>query len=154
MIARDLLHVCGLLLLLCSGPLSAAEGKGLQFSVTETEDQIAIRTPALEAVVRKRGYVTGIFGGTFLDKKSGFHDAGFGLEIVDWIMEPGSDEAYRDQLPGDLAYQFNNLWHGRTPKRSIEGPQICTQAKQVSPEIIRGKDFIAVQTQYRYHLAA
>ena len=34
---------------------------------------------------------------------------GFGLDIVDWIMEPGSDEAYRDQLPGDLPYVFNNL---------------------------------------------
>jgi hypothetical protein len=69
-------------------------------------------------------------------------------------MEPGSDEAYRDALAGDLAYRFNNLWHGQTPKRSIEGPQICTQAKQVSPEIIRGKDFVAVRTQYRYYLAA
>src|SRR5438552_935910 len=150
---RILAHLAVLSVLLRSWSLQAAEAQDA-LSITETEDQITIRTSALEAVVRKRGYVTGIFGGTFLDQKSGFHDAGFGLDIVDWIMEPGSDEAYRDQLPGDLAYQFNNLWHGRTPKRSIEGPQICTQAKQVSPEIIRGKDFIGVRTQHRYHLAA
>jgi len=136
--------------------LSAAGGaeRGNEFTVTETEDQIAIRTSALEAVVRKRGYVTGVFGGTLLDHKTGFRDAGHGLDIVDWIMEPGSDEAYRNQLKGDLAYEFNNPWHGKTPKRSIEGPQICTQAKELAPEVIRGKDFIAVRMQYRYHRAA
>ena len=41
------------------------------------------------------------------------------LDIVDWVMEPGSDEAYRDKLPGDLPYAFNNLVHGKIPKRSI-----------------------------------
>ena len=131
----------------------AAEGES-EFFVAETDDQISIRTSALEAVARKRGYVTGIFGGTFLDRKTGFRDAGFGLDIVDWIMESGSDEAYRSQLPGDLAYEFNNAWHGKTPKRSIEGPQICTQAKQLAPEVIRAPDFMAVRTEYRYLLAA
>jgi len=48
-------------------------------------------------------------------------------------MEPGSDEAYRKELPADLAYEFNNSWHGKTPKRTIEGPQICTKAGQLSP---------------------
>src|SRR5437867_11767189 len=119
-----------------------------EFKVAENAEQIQISSATVDAVVRKRGYVTGVAGGSFLDKKTGFRDAGYGLDIVDWIMEPGSDEAYRDQLPGDLAYQFNNLWHGQTPKRSIEGPQICTQAKQVSPDIIRGHDFIGVRTQY------
>ena len=124
------------------------------FEISETEDQIKIAGSALEAVVRKKGYVTGVFGGTFLDKKTGFRDAGYGLDIVDWIMEPGSDEAYRDQLPGDLPYQFNNLYHGTTPKRSIEGPQICTKAKELAPRVIRGPDFAAVTMSYRYHLAA
>lgn len=141
---------------ICLLALSAALGaeRDAVFSVAETEDQITISTPTLEAVVRKRGYVTGVFGGTFLDRQTGFRDAGYGLDIVDWIMEPGSDEAYRHELKGDLPYQFNNLWHGKTPKRSIEGPQICTQAKQLFPEIIRGKDFVAIRMQYRYHLAA
>jgi hypothetical protein len=125
-----------------------------EYTVDENEDRIQIRTGELDAVVRKRGYVSGVAGGSFLDRKTGFRDAGFGLDIVDWIMEPGSDEAYRDQLQGDLKYEFNNLFHGRRPKRSIEGPQICTQAKEVSPEVIRGRDFVAVRTRYRYHLAA
>lgn len=124
------------------------------FEISETEDQIKIVSSTVEAVVRKKGYVTGVFGGTFLDKKTGFRDAGYGLDIVDWIMEPGSDEAYRAQLPGDLAYQFNNLYHGTTPKRSIEGPQICTKAKELAPRVIRGSDFAAVTMSYRYHIAA
>src|SRR5690606_34650840 len=41
-----------------------------------------------------------------------------------------------------------------TPKRSIEGPQICTQARELSPEVVRGKDFIAVKQQFRYRTAA
>jgi hypothetical protein len=153
MITRFRVGLIVLLIILCSDLLQAAERKH-EYSVVESDDQITISTSTLEAVVRKRGYVTGVSGSTFLDRESGFRDAGFGLDIVDWIMEPGSDEAYRDALAGDLAYRFNNLWHGQTPKRSIEGPQICTQAKQVLPEIIQGKDFVAVRTQYRYHLAA
>ncbi len=135
----------------------AASSKGAdsgQAEVTENDEQIRISTSTLEAVVRKRGYVTGVFGGTFLDKKTGFRDAGFGLDIVDWIMEPGSDEEYREQLPKDLVYQFNNAYHGKTLKRSIEGPQICTQARELSPQIIQGRDFLAVKMEYQYHLAA
>ena len=125
-----------------------------EFEITDNEQQIKISTSALEAVVRKKGYVTGVAAGTFLDKKTGFRDAGYGLDIVDWIMEPGSDEAYRDQLKGDLPYQFNNPYHGKTPKRSIEGPQICTKAKELSPRVIQGRDFTAVTMSYRYNIAA
>src|SRR5882762_9421316 len=125
-----------------------------EFQVSEDDERIVISSPTLDAVVRKKGYVTGVAAGSFSDRKSGFRDAGYGLDIVDWIMESGSDEAYRSQLPGDLAYEFNNAWHGKTPKRSIEGPQICTQAKQLAPEVIRAPDFMAVRTEYRYLLAA
>lgn len=125
-----------------------------EFGVVENDDQLKITSSTLEAVVRKKGYVTGVFGGTFLDKKTGFRDAGYGLDIVDWIMEPGSDEAYRDQLKGDLKYEFNNPYHGTTPKRSIEGPQICTKARELSPRVIRGRDFVAVTMSYQYNTAA
>src|SRR5438132_155810 len=135
-----------------SAHASPGDTGGLQ--VTENEDQIRISTSALEAVIRKQGYVSGVAGGSFLDKRTGFRDAGFGLDIVDWLMEPGSDAAYRDRLPGDLVYESNNMVHGQRPKRSIEGPQICTRAGRVSPQVIRGQDFIAVQTRFRYTLAA
>ncbi len=122
--------------------------------VQETETTLTIRTPELEAVVNKQGYVSGIAARSFLDKKTGFRDAGFGLNIVDWIMEPGSDEEYRDQLDPELIYRYNNAYHGKIPKRSIEGPQICTQAKSLNPKVVRGKDFVAVQQQFRYQTAA
>lgn len=122
--------------------------------ITEDDDRIQIVTPHLKAAVKKRGYVSGIEAGSFVDLKTGAHDLGYGLDIVDWIMEPGSDEAYRDQLKGDLKYEFNNIYHGKRPKRSIEGPQICTQAKQLSPKVIRGKDFTAIQQSYNYTIAA
>jgi hypothetical protein len=124
------------------------------FEITDNPNEIRISSAQLEAVVNKRGYVSGIAGGSFLDKQTGFHDAGFGLDIVDWLMEPGSDEAYRDQLPKELVYPFNNAYHGRRAKRSIEGPQICTQARQLTPRIIRGPDFVAVQSSFQYSLAA
>jgi hypothetical protein len=125
-----------------------------QGQITETPDRIRISTPTLDASIQKRGYVSGVAGGTFVDKRTGFHDAGFGLDIVDWLMEPGSDEGYRDKLEQELVYQFGNLYHGNRPKRSIEGPQICTQARELSPQVIRGRDFIAVKSSFRYRAAA
>jgi hypothetical protein len=127
---------------------------GADYTVDETDDEIRIATPELAATIRKKGYVTGVAGGTFLDKKTGFRDAGFGLDIVDWIMEPGSDEAYRDELDPELVYRFNNAYHGKRPKRSIEGPQICTQARELAPVVIRGDDFVAVRQEFSYRTAA
>lgn len=133
---------------------SGARADVQEIVVHENDDQIQIETPELAAVVRKRGYVSGVAGGSFVDKKTQFRDVGFGLDIVDWIMEPGSDEAYRNQLPAEMVYRFGNAYHGNTPKRSIEGPQICTQAKQVSPRVIRGQDFVAVRMSFQYRTAA
>ena len=124
------------------------------FVVMENDQEIRITGTALDAAIRKKGYVSGVAAGSLVDKKTGAHDLGYGLDIVDWIMEPGSDLAYRDQLTGDLKYEYGNPFHGNVPKRSIEGPQICTQAKELSPRVIRGKDFVAVNTRWRYRIAA
>src|SRR5687768_7605776 len=67
------------------------ETAGGGFEVTEGPEELRLVSAALEAAVRKRGYVSGVAGGSFLDKKTGFRDSGFGLDIVDWLMEPGSD---------------------------------------------------------------
>lgn len=134
--------------------VAKAAAEGADYEVAENDREITISTPELKAVVHKKGYVTGIAGGSFVDKKTGFHDAGHGLDIVDWIMEPGSDEAYRDKLPDEMIYRFGNAYHGNIPKRSIEGPQICTQAKELAPGVLRGRDFVAVQQSYKYKTAA
>jgi hypothetical protein len=133
--------------------LAAASTRG-DDRIRESDDEIRLALPQIEATIRKRGYVTGVAAQSLLDKKTGFRDAGFGLDIVDWIMEPGSDEAYRQELDKELVYQFNNAYHGKTPKRSIEGPQICTQAKRLEPQVIAGKDFLGITQQFQYRTAA
>jgi hypothetical protein len=72
------------------------------YTVTEDEQQIKIETPQLSAAVCRKGCTSGVARQSFLDKKTGFRDVGFGLDIVDWLMEPGSDGAYRDKLPKEL----------------------------------------------------
>lgn len=145
----------GVLLILVAGlALTTSAAPAADYQVTESDAEVKIVTPQLEAAIRKQGYVSGVAAQSLLDKKTGFRDAGFGLDIADWIMEPGSDEAYRDQLDPELVYQFNNPWHGRRAKRSIEGPQICTQARQLTPEVIRGEDFVAVRQGFQYRTAA
>ena len=129
-------------------------GRSVPLVVTEDARRIRVVGPALEASIRKEGYVSGVEGGSLLDRATGARDLGFGLDIVDWLMEPGSDEAYRDGLPGDLPYEFNNLVHGRRPKRSIEGPQVCTKAGRLAPRVVRGRDFVAIQQGFTYQLAA
>lgn len=154
-LTRATFLLCAAALLLPISPTVLAQGKGTRpFAIEETAERITLRGAALEASIKKRGYVSGVEAGSFLDKKTGARDLGFGLDIQDWIMEPGSDAEYRSQLPGDLPYDFNNAYHGKTPKRSIEGPQICTQAKELKPRLIEGKDFVAIEQSWKYTLAA
>src|SRR5207248_49613 len=117
------LALAGAAMILCFALPGGAGPPAGGFEIREDAEQIRIRSSALEAAVRKRGYVSGVAAGSFIDRKTGFHDTGFGLDIVDWLMEPGSDTAYRDRLTGDLRYDFDNLLHGKRAKRCIEGPQ-------------------------------
>src|SRR5215472_49697 len=110
--------------------------------VEETDAYIQVDTDALQARVRKKGYVSGIAAGSFLDKKTGARDLGFGLHIMDFLLAPG----WRDD-----DYSRDRKVHGDLPKHYVEGPQICTQAKELKPEIIEGKDFVAVRLRYRFH---
>ena len=129
------------------GPAPIPESPGPEFTITEDDDQVLIASSTLEAAIRKRGYVSGVYRQSFLDKETGFRDAGFELDIADFILEPGSDEAHRDGLDERLTYKFNNLVHGNIP-------QICTQAKELSPTIIEGRDFGAAKMSFEYYLAA
>lgn len=109
--------------------------------VQETENYVLIETDALQAKINKRGYVSGIAAGSFLDKKTGSRDAGFGLHIMDFLLGPG----WKDDN-----YGREPKYHGNLPKHYIEGPQICTQAKKLTPEIIRGDGFVAVRMKFRF----
>lgn len=157
------------LVLLVAAPLPA------QLQVKEDDRAIAIETDKLQAVIPKKNpkqWMTGIEKHSFVDKSTGFHEVGDGLMVIDWLMEAGSDEAWKDQLhateakglgrylwhenetdPGRKAHALNA--HGSTHrKRAVEGPQLCPWMKPVKPEVIRGADFIAVRTEYRYEYAA
>jgi hypothetical protein len=118
----------------------APEGKA-PYQVLENEDYIQIDTDALQARIRKRGYVSGIDRGSFLDKKTNTRDLGFGLHIMDFLLAPG----WKDD-----GYSRDPKVHGDLPKHYIEGPQICTQAKELKPEVVRGKDFVAVRLTFRF----
>jgi hypothetical protein len=141
--------------------------------LTEDERAIKIETNELEAVIPKKnpkGWMTGIEKESFLDKATGFHSIGDGLAVVDWIMESGSDRAYRDQFPKpgpddgqgwqDMVYYYGDdnhpavAFHGNRPKRKIEGPQLCARMGPVQPDVIQSQDFVAVKTTYRYTIAA
>jgi hypothetical protein len=132
-------YLTAVLLALASAPALAADKA--EIKVSETDEYVQIDTDALQARVRKKGYVSGIAAGTFLDKKTGARDLGFGLHIMDFLMAPG----WRDD-----GYPRDAKLHGDLPKHYVEGPQICTQAKELKPEVVKGKDFVAVRLRYTF----
>ncbi len=120
----------------------AAAEEPKKIRVEQTEDFIQIDTDALQARIRKKGYVSGIDKASLLDKKTGARDLGFGLHIMDFLMAPG----WRDD-----GYLRDAKVHGNLPKHYVEGPQICTQAKELKPEVLTGDDFVAVRQRYTFH---
>lgn len=155
-------------------PAAAAEAPPYA-QATETDRAIKIETDKLEAAIPKKEpkhWMTGIEKGSFLDKTTGFREVGDGLMVIDWLMEAGSDEAHGDKViapnghgVGRYTWYTNEtdpqrryrarMAHGTTHrKRVVEGPQLCHRMKPVQPEVIRGKDFVAVKTTYRYEYAA
>ena len=122
-------------------PIHPVAAQEAPYKIQETDDYILIDTDALQAKIKKKGYVSGIAAGSFLDKKTGARDAGFGLHIMDFLLGPGWKE---DDYVRDLKL------HGNLPKHYVEGPQICTQAKELKPEIIRGDNFVAVRMKFQF----
>jgi hypothetical protein len=143
--------------------------------VTEDDRAIRIETEKLEAAIPKKNpkhWMTGIEKGSFLDKTTGFREVGDGLMVVDWLMEAGSDEEYGDAVyapdgngVGRYTWHSNEtdsarkayalMAHGSSHrKRMVEGPQLCHRMKPVQPEIIRGDEFVAITTTYRFEYAA
>lgn len=109
--------------------------------VEQTDAHVQIDTDALQARINKKGYVSGIAAGSLLDKRTGARDVGFGLHIMDFLLAPG----WRED-----GYLRDARLHGQLPKHYVEGPQICTQAKQLPVEVVRGKDFVALRLRYQF----
>jgi hypothetical protein len=108
---------------------------------------IHIETDRLKATVRTEGYTSGVMAGSLLDKKTGARDLGFGLSIVDFLLEPADP----DQPVPEGQYHYGDLVHGNIPKRYVEGPQICTQARKLEYDVLEGDGFIAVRQWFRWH---
>jgi hypothetical protein len=134
-----------LLLAALLSPAPGGAGRPADIRVQETDAYVQIDTDVLQARINKKGYVSGIAQGSLLDRKTGARDAGFGLHIMDFLLGPG----WKDD-----GYARDPKLHGNLPKHYVEGPQICTQAKRLDPEIIRGKGFVAVRLRFRFTRAA
>jgi hypothetical protein len=128
--------------------VTAAEPKNY-IKVEENDDYVQIDTDALQARVRKKGYVSGVEKGTFLDKKTGARELGFGLHIMDFLLAPG----WRND-----GYSRDAKLHGDLLKHYVEGPQICTKAKELKAEVVKmpghirhkdGDNFTQVYLSYR-----
>ena len=109
--------------------------------LTETSERLTIETDAIQVSIRLKGYVSGTEAGTFRDRKTGAKDLGFGLHIMDFLMAPGW---------ADDGYERTAKFHGNLPKHYVEGPQICTKARELKPEIIRGEGFLAVKFRFTF----
>ena len=112
---------------------------------------IVIDTPKYRAAVAVAGYTTGVRAGSFLDKATGARDLGFGLSVVDFLLEPADPGA--PIVRGQYDFGPDNPVHGNIAKRYVEGPQICTQAKRLDAKVIRGERFTAVKLRYDWNAA-
>jgi hypothetical protein len=112
-------------------------------------ERILIETDRYKTAVATQGYVSGVAAGSFEDKATGARDLGFGLSVVDFLLEPTVPDAAVP--PGQ--YEFNNLVHGRIAKRYVEGPQICTQAKQLPARVNSSEGFAVIRLSYRWTVA-
>jgi hypothetical protein len=112
---------------------------------------VGIETAHYRATVGLEGYVSGVAAGTFVDKKTGAHELGFGLSIVDFLLEPAPVGA--PIAPGQYQFGADDKVHGMIPKRYVEGPQICTQARRLPARVFVGDGFTAVILSYRWNVA-
>ncbi len=173
---RIFVNLSSLLIMTNTGSAQNMFLEGMDWlKIDENENSIKIETDKLEAVIPKKNpkhWMTGIEKGSFLDKTTGFREIGDGLMVIDWLMEAGSDSAYGDLViapdghgVGRYTWYENEsnpdsryyalMAHGSSHrKRVVEGPQLCHRMKPVQPELIYGKDFIAVKTTYKYEYAA
>ncbi len=111
---------------------------------------LRVETSHYFSAIQTEGYVTGVMAGSFIDKRTGSVDAGFGLLIVDFLLEPGVDD---EATPSELRYPWGDKIHGNIPKRYVELPQICTQAGRLPVTVVEGKRFVAVHQWFKWSIA-
>lgn len=109
--------------------------------VERGDSAILVETDKLQARIATKGYVSGIARGSLIEKATGAHELGSGLHIMDFLLAPG----WRDD-----GYERSLKLHGNLPKHYVEGPQICTQARELAAEITRGEGFVAITLRFTF----
>jgi hypothetical protein len=118
-------------------------------SIKQSGKQLLIETTRLTAAIATEGYVSGVAEGSFVDKKTGSRDPGFGLLIADFLLKPGADPP---ETPTAWRYPLHDAYHGDIAKQYVALPQICTQARALPNEITTGKDFAAVRQWFTWNV--
>ena len=107
-----------------------------------------IETDRYREAVATEGYVSGVAAGSFLDKQTGARDLGFGLSIVDFLLEPAPE--------GEPVPRASTS-SGTSPRRPAEALRrraaICTMAKRLPATVTVSPDFASVRLNYRWNLA-
>ena len=111
---------------------------------------IRVEADHYRVALNTEGYVSGVAGGSFVDRKTGARDLGYGLCIADFLLEPDEPRGPIDKNQYD--YGPGNPNHGAIAKRYVEGPQICTQAGRLAPRVGVNEDFAVVRFQYRWNV--
>jgi hypothetical protein len=133
---------CRLLVLSIAITISSCNPSSAGEPIVRTgDDFVEIETDALVARIKTKGYVSGTSAGELFDKRTQARDLGFGLHVMDFLLAPG----WRDD-----GYTREPKLHGNLPKHYVEGPQICTKARELKPEITRGKGFVAVTFRFTF----
>ncbi|MBI3910372.1 MAG: hypothetical protein HY320_05495 [Armatimonadetes bacterium] len=111
---------------------------------------LRIETDRYTAAVETEGYVSGVARQSFVDRATGAHDLGFGLAVADFLLEPEWDDIWTDAQAGSHRYLRDPLLHGNLPRRYVELPQICTQAKRLPYQMITGPGFVGVRQWFQW----
>ena len=102
--------------------------------LSQTGTTIAVENDHYEAAIHTEGYVSGVAGGTFIDKKTGTNDHSFGLDIVDFLLEPALQFA---KLEAEMGIQATYYFLASAPYDlfSVAGGKIATQIAELGHEI-------------------
>jgi hypothetical protein len=93
-------------------------------------------------------YVSGVRAGSLVDKRTGARELGFGLDIVDFLLE--SDPGPADVEHAGHRYHVGDLYHGQMVKSYVELPQICTQARALDCDVAVGPGFAVVRQRWQW----
>lgn len=113
----------------------------------DVKNGVKIETDSYEAYVTPKGkYRTGLLGGTFLDKRTGARDLGFGLNVTDYpCVSPRSQELEQDPNLAPTVFGTRRLYVG------VEGPQLCIAPDaNIEYEVIQEEKFVLIHQWFTF----